>query len=362
MKILFFIESLRSGGKERRLLELIQYLKFNQNFKIVIVLTENIIDYEYVYDWNLSIKTIERKELKKDPKIFFKFFKICRDFRPDIIHTWGIMNTFYAIPTKLFLNIPLVNSMISNAEFNIKPWSLKMFFFKSSCFFSDSILSNSKAGIEAYNIKSKKGKVIYNGINISRFDKYFDSFNKRENLKITTPYIVVMVASVNEKKNYDLFIDVAKEVRKIKNNITFIGVGSGNEFDRIKRRISAENVNNVLMLGLRKDVEEIVHASDVCVLFTPCEGFPNSVMEYMASKKPVVVSNVGGIKELVIDNYTGFLVCNNDILNISKKITELIDDDEKKYEFGENGFRLIKEKYSIKKMSLKFIEVYKSLQ
>ena len=120
MKILFFIESLRSGGKERRLLELIQYLKFNQNFEIKIVLTENKIHYSYFYDWNIPIEIIERKKFKKDPKIFFKFFKICRRYKPDIIHTWGIMNTFYSIPRKLAFNIPLVTSMISNAEFNIK--------------------------------------------------------------------------------------------------------------------------------------------------------------------------------------------------------------------------------------------------
>jgi glycosyltransferase involved in cell wall biosynthesis len=361
MKILFFIESLRSGGKERRLLELIQYLKYNQNFEIVIVLTENIVDYKYVYDWDIPIKIIERKGVKKDPKVFFKLFKICRSFKPDIIHTWGIMSTFYVIPTKVFLNIPVVTSMISNAEFNIKPWSFGMFFFKSSCLFSNYILSNSKAGIEAYKIKSKKGKVIYNGINLKRFDKQFDSVKIRENLKIATPYIVVMVASVNEKKNYDLFIDIAKEVRKIKNDVTFISVGDGNEYDRINRRISAEKVENVLMLGLRTDVEEIVSSSDIGVLFTYCEGFPNSVMEYMALKKPVIVSDVGGTNELVVDNYTGHLVCNNDVLNISERVLQLIDDAEKRERFGENGFELIKEKYSIKEMSIKFIEVYRYL-
>ena len=360
MKILFFIESLRSGGKERRLLELIQYLKFNQNFEIKIVLTENKIHYSYFYDWNIPIEIIERKKFKKDPKIFFKFFKICRRYKPDIIHTWGIMNTFYSIPSKLAFNIPLVTSMISNAEFNIKTWSLKMFFFKTSCLFSNSILSNSKAGIEAYKIKSKKGKVIYNGINIERFIKQFDSSKLRENLGIKTKYTVVMVASVNEKKNYDLFIDVAKEVFKMNHNITFIGVGSGNEYDRIYSRICVEKVHNVLMIGQKQNVEEIVASSDIGVLFTYCEGFPNSIMEYMALKKPVIVSNVGGINELVVDDITGYLVCNNDVLNISKRIMHLIDDREKRKRFGENGFVTIKEKYSIKEMAIKFIKVYNS--
>ena len=147
----------------------------------------------------------------------------------------------------------------------------------------------------------------------------------------------------------------------LKNDVTFISVGEGNEYDRINRRISAEKVENVLMLGLRTDVEEIVSSSDIGVLFTYCEGFPNSVMEYMALKKPVIVSDVGGTNELVVDNYTGHLVCNNDVLNISERVIRLIDDAEKRARFGENGFELIKEKYSIKEMSIKFIEVYRHL-
>ena len=118
MRILFFIESLRSGGKERRLLELVEQLKFKENFNVFVVLTEDIIDYEYVKDWNIPLKVIKRKR-KRDPKIFGEFYRICKDFSPDIIHTWGIMNTVYAIPTKLLLSLPLVTSMISNAEFKI---------------------------------------------------------------------------------------------------------------------------------------------------------------------------------------------------------------------------------------------------
>ena len=85
MKVIFFIESLRIGGKERRLLELIQYLKFNQNFEIIIVLTEPIIDYKYVYEWDIPLKVIERTKVKKDPRLFYKFFKICKSFKPNIV-------------------------------------------------------------------------------------------------------------------------------------------------------------------------------------------------------------------------------------------------------------------------------------
>lgn len=360
MKTLFFIESLRSGGKERRLLELIHYLKFKRDYEIAIVLTENLINYQYIHDWNVPIYIIERKGMKKDPRIFCKFFKISKKLKPDVIHTWGIMHTFYAIPVKLFLKIPLVTSMISNANFDIKPNSVGMLFFKASCFFSNIILSNSQAGIEAYNLSTKKSRVIYNGVNFERFTKKVDKDIIRKKIKVDTTYMLIMVASVNKKKDYDLFLDAAKQVNQFRDDTTFVSVGSGSEFERIQKRIKNEKIKNVKFLGIRNDIEELVSSSDIGVLLSPSEGFPNSVMEYMALKKPVIVSDVGGMKELVKDNYVGYLVSNNLSL-LTKRINELLDDSEKRSIFGDNGSRHIKSNHSIETMSTKFIEIYKTV-
>ena len=91
-KILFFLESLRKGGKERRFLEFLQYLIDNTNFKLQIVLAENVIEYQYFFD--LKIKTIifDRK-IKKDPLVFYKFYKVVKRFRPNLIHSWVITQT-----------------------------------------------------------------------------------------------------------------------------------------------------------------------------------------------------------------------------------------------------------------------------
>jgi len=93
MRILFFTDTLGFGGKERRLLELIKYLKQNTMHTIALVLTEKEIYYEYVYEISITITTIERKFTKLDPLPLIKFYKFCRTFKPDIIHAWGVMTT-----------------------------------------------------------------------------------------------------------------------------------------------------------------------------------------------------------------------------------------------------------------------------
>ena len=359
MRILFFIESLRSGGKERRLLELVHYLKFQRSYQLYLVLTENIVDYDYVYSWDVPIYVIERSSLKRDPLLFVKFYKICKNIKPDIIHTWGIMNSVYALPTKYLLKVPLITSMISGAKFELRKFSLQILFYKISCWTSDFILSNSQAGVQAYKLKSDKVHVIYNGINLERFNKTVDQNKLRAELGVTTKYLIIIVASLNAKKNYDLFLDVAKSIQDLRKDISFISVGKGPDLERLQTRIQTERIENVKFLGLRTDVEDLISCSDIGVLFSPSEGFPNSVMEYMALKKPVIVSNVGGIPELVRHDKNGYLVSNDNQEGIVNYIQELCDNKVKREEFGSLGFERILEHHSIETMSQQFIEVYK---
>ena len=163
IKILFFIESLRSSGKERRLTELLKGLINYPNIECQLVLTDKDIHYKEVLKLKIEIHYIIRKYLKKDPRLFFKFYKIAKSFKPDIIHVWGNMTSIYAIPTKVLMGIPMINSQITNVTL-IK--STKVTFL-----FSNVIVANSMAGLKAYNAPDYKSLCIYNGFDFNRLKK-----------------------------------------------------------------------------------------------------------------------------------------------------------------------------------------------
>lgn len=358
MRILFFIESLGCGGKERRLLELIQYLKQHTDYEISLVLTEDIIHYDYVYNLGITIKIIRRKTLKKDPLIFIKFYRYCCFFKPDIIHTWGFMNTFYSIPTKLILKVPLISSMITIAKRGFKQYSFSSLFFHASCFFSDAIISNSRAGLQAFKINSPKAKVIYNGVRLERFQQNFNQKEVRDLHGIKTVFMIVMVASFSTFKDYDLFLDVARELGEIRNDVTFLGVGDGEEWLRINQRIKDEQIHNVVLTGNKKVVEPIIAASDLGLLCTFSEGVSNSIIEYMALGKPVITTDVtGGSKEIVVDNETGFLAERNS-QKVVDLITTLLNNEELRKTMGEKGEERIKTFFSIERMGEEFVSLY----
>lgn len=358
MNILFFMDSLTYGGKERRILELIQYLKEHTDYTITLVLTEKLIQYQYVYELGIHIEIIERKWIKHDPRLFVKFYKYCSRVNPDIIHSWGSMTTFYAIPTKLIRRIPLICSLIADAKSEIKLFSLKNLFFRSVIFFSNAILSNSNAGLIAYKITSPKSKVIWNGVHLERFQQKYDIEKVREELRVPTNFIVVMIARFSRMKDYDLFLDVAKELSKIRDDTTLIGVGDGPEWKRIQQRIKNENISNVILTGNRKDVEPIIAASDIGLLCTFTEGISNSIMELMALGKPVISTDtIGGSKEIIIEGETGYCVERN-TSKIVSLINFLLNNEELRISMGNNGRKRINSHFSINKMGKEFILVY----
>ena len=92
-----------------------------------------------------------------------------------------------------------------------------------------------------------------------------------------------------------------------------------------------------LITGWRNDIPEILAASDLLVLPSLNEGLPRTILEGMASGKPVVATNIAGIPELVIDGETGILVPPRDSKALAQAIKVILSDKDKATQMGENG-------------------------
>ncbi|MFM8347125.1 MAG: glycosyltransferase, partial [Bacteroidota bacterium] len=158
MKILFFTQNLRAGGRERRLIELFKHLQRSGLYSIELVITKDIVHYPEFYDLRIPLHVIERKFTKKDPSLFLRFLMVVRKFKPDVIHVWSHMTAVYALHSVLFYNIPLINNEIVDSTTGLSLPLKGMIFRKSA-----RVIANSKAGLEAYGAPENKSRVIYNG-------------------------------------------------------------------------------------------------------------------------------------------------------------------------------------------------------
>jgi len=357
MKILFFVESLRSGGKERRMVELIKGLAIQKDIEIELVLIKKNIHYKDIFDTGIKIHFAERKILKKDPLVFYKFFKIARNFKPDIIHVWGNMVAIYAIPTKLILKIPMINNQITNAPESVPNSILGH---KLPFLFSNRIVANSYAGLKSYNAPEKKSDVVYNGFDFKRINNLKDIDKTKKNFNISTEYIIGMVASFSDKKDYETYIRAANKILETMSNVTFLSIGSG-DCEKYKLMVEKGNNDKILFLGKQENVESIMNVCNIGVLSTYTEGVSNALLEFMALSKPVISNDAGGTKELVIHNENGFLIKHKDHETLSNKINYLLSNFNEREKFGKKSRAIVEEKFSILKMIDDFKIIYNKI-
>jgi len=356
MKILYYIEGLGSGGKERRLVELIKALSNYPDIKMELVLTREEIHYQDVLTSGIKINYTYRKGLKKDPKVFYKFYNIVKEFKPDIINVWGNMLAVYAIPAKILLGVPMINNQITNAPLKIQGGLLSH---KFTFLFSDRIIANTYAGLKSYNAPKNKSSVIHNGFDFSRIKNVEDKDKIRKTFQIETQYVVGMVATFYPIKDYKTYINAAISILSKRKDVTFLCIGAGDDTE-YREMVPEHFKMNIKFLGRQKNVESIMNICDIGVLSTYTEGISNSLMEFMALGKPVIATDGGGTSELVVHGESGYLVPAVSPDEMADKIEYLLNCSDCIQKMGKSGIDRIKHEFSLNKMIESFIKIYKS--
>lgn len=144
------------------------------------------------------------------------------------------------------------------------------------------------------NMRSKKGIVLPNAINVERF-----SFDERERDVIRKEwnaenrYVIGMVGRLSDQKNPLFALEIIHDLRKYFKDFVFIMVGSGELEEEIKDFCKKNRMENyVRLLGVRTDIERIYQGLDICIMPSLFEGFPVVAVEAMASGLPILLSNM----------------------------------------------------------------------
>lgn len=356
MKVLMITDNLKGGGAERRLIECMKGLiSRGVEIHLISLNTENA--YPDIDNLNIRIHRIKRF-IKKDPLVVFRIWSLCRDFRPQIIHTWGSMSSVYAVPVCLLMRIKLVNAMITNAICKKYSWRWRRA--RLTFPFSDIILSNSKAGLEAYGAPREKSAVIYNGFNFTRASSLLPRQEILDRFAMKSGFVVGMVGFIDYRKDHYTLVKSARKINAMKRDVTFLCVGDGILLNEL--RTLAADLPNFIFTGRQSDVESIIQTFDIGVLTTNTnrhyEGISNSILEYMAMGVPVIATAGGGTNEIILEGETGFIIPNGSEEKLTEKIIYLMDHPEIRKQCGEKSADRIREFFSYENMIKKTYEVY----
>jgi glycosyltransferase involved in cell wall biosynthesis len=363
MTILFTADNIGGGGKERRMLELIKSLCKEPSYKIILISISDMgVGYDYVYDLPITIIETDR-DYKYSFKPFFVIKNAIKKYKPDIVHSWGSMCSFYLLPLLAFRKFKFINGIIADAPVSI-PWHHKNYIRgKITYLFSDVVLSNSLAGIKSYGAPVDKTYCIYNGIDMKRFENLTPPAELKKELNIEHfKFIAGMIGAFHDRKDYYTFTEGAVQIVKENKNVCFLLVGAGKNQPLVEAMVPDWAKDNIRFLGRRADVEALIQILDVGVLCTNSdvhgEGVSNSLIEYMSLSKPVIATEGGGTDEVIIDNVNGFRLKNKDVNNLVEKTLYLYQNPAIAKKMGEKALDTIHEKFMLDRMTEEFIAVY----
>lgn len=350
-------DGLRAGGKERRLVELVKGFKKYPEIDLHLVVFSEEIHFQEIYTLGISVSILKRVP-KRSPKVFYEFYKLCKEWKPDLIHSWGTMSTIIAIPASVVLGVKIINGNIANAPDDMRFFDSRLIRAKFTFPFSKVIVSNSLAGLKVYSVPKEKGVCIYNGFDVNRTLELKSKTLIREEFKITTDKVVGMVGGFHGKKDYATYIEAALLLFERRNDVTFMAIGGGPELPKFKAMIPSKYVGRFIFTDIQKDVESIVNVFDVGVLSTYTEGISNAILEYMALAKPTVASIGGGTPETVEDQKTGYLVPTSSPEIMAKQLNYLLDNPDVIKVMGAESKERLVNVFGLETMTKSFYDLY----
>ena len=360
MRVLHIIESLGSGGKERQLVELLKGQSEIPWLECELIIMSYDIHYKYIDNLDIPVHILTRN-FRKDPSVFFRLFRLLHDRKYDIIHSWGSMCSIYSLPAVLILKVKFVNGFLRDAlpiSFFDRLWIASKLTFP----FSDAIVANSKAGLKAYSAPAKKSHYIYNGFDLKRIKNLSDPALVKNMYHLNTEFVVGMVASFSERKDYSTFLTAAKIVLSNRNDITFLAIGDGVNIESCMKSVPEKYKNRIIFTGNIRDVESLVQVINIGVLISSSgEGISNSIMEYMSLGKPVVATKCGGNEELVVDGETGYLVQPGDSKGLADRLISLLNNSRLAEKMGQMGNKRLKAVFGLERMTQDFATLYQKI-
>ena len=361
VKVLLLIDSLVAGGRERRLIELIKGFRNYTDIELHLMVFSEKIHYKEVYELGIPVQIMKRIP-KKNPKVFFRLYKLCKSWKPDLIHSWGTMSTILAIPSSVLLKIKLINGNIADAPNDMGFFDSRLFRARLTFPFSKFIVGNSLAGLKTYGVPKEKSVCIYNGFDTKRISNLKEKAEIREKFKISTEKVIGMVGSFSDRKDFKSYLNAALIVLRQRTDVTFISVGGGPNLEECKKMLPPEFSRYCIFTGLQRDVESLINIFDIGVLSTNTlihgEGISNAILEYMVLKKPTVATSGGGTDEAVEDKVTGFLISANAPQEMAERLIYLLDDHNVCRAMGLAARARMENLFSLDRMTKEYYELY----
>lgn len=311
---------------------------------------------------------------KSDRAAYKKIKEIIKEFKPDIVHTHAAKAGALGRKAAFACKVPVIVHTFHGHVFHSYFGKVKTMIFK----FIERRLATKSSGIIAISDIQKKElseihkicpaskiMVIPLGFDLEKFHVGRDEKRKitRGRYAIADDEIAIaIVGRLAPIKNHSLFLDIIEQVlKKSTKKIRVFIVGDGEEKEKIETRVKEVNDTfgkKIQMTSWIKDIGEFNAGMDVLCLTSDNEGTPVSLIEAQAGNLPIVTTDVGGVRDVVLNGQTGWIVPKNNVTEFTEKLLLLVEDDGERNRLSQNGWDFVKEKFHYRTLVKNMEEYY----
>lgn len=305
---------------------------------------------------------------------FWKLYKLIESGRYQIVHTHSSKAGVLGRLAAWLAGTPLIVHTLHSLVFHdYQPWIVNRAWWlsKKICapitdfFISVSDVISEKA-ITAGIAKRDKFRTIYSGMELDWFlNAKFDA--EKVKLEFGIPIgspVVGKIARLFPLKGHDQLMDAAPEIVRRIPNVRFFLIGDGILLEHLQERAKNYGIlDNFVFAGLidRARIPEMISSMDVVVHTSLREGLARVLPQALAMGKPCVSFDIDGAREVVINDYTGYLVKASDSETLADRVVHLVQNEGLRKQMGDHGRRHVDPNFRTEKMVADISEVYQML-
>lgn len=369
-RVLFVTTDLALGGAETQVVHLATRLK-SRGWEVQVV--SLMPPRAYVVEMQaagVSVFSLDIKRKVPDPRPFLRLARLIRAWRPEIVHSHMVHANILARIVRPLVRVPVLVCTAHSIDERGRKGSgrLREFLYRLTDPFCDLTTQVSQAGLERYvrigTVPRHKIRYIPNGVDTERFKSDLEArLRSRQELRLEEAFVWLAVGRFDVEKDYPNMLRAFAQVVKKQCETFLLIAGDGPlrpAVEELARDLGLKD--HVQFLGIRRDIPDLMNAADAYIMSSIWEGMPMVLLEASATELPIVATNVGGNREVVLDGKTGFLVPPKDPEALAQAMLRLMSlSEEERWRMGKLARQHIEAHYSLDRVVNQWEALYREL-
>lgn len=305
-----------------------------------------------------------------NPLALYRLARLLVREQVTILQTHGARSSAYGQVAGRLAGVPIIVSTVHNSLLDYPIGSLKRWLYltvlRRTMRLADRIICVSEDLRQHVHgdlqVAANKTVTVHNGIDLARLHQKVSTTPVRDEFGVGKGPLLVSIGRLTEQKGHRYLLAALPSLLATWPELRCVIIGEGDLGETLnKLAVRLGLASTCVFAGARTDIPVILAAADLLVLPSVSEGFPFVLLEALAMGRPVVASRVNGVPELIEDRKTGRLVPPRDSQALASVIRELLLDPPQAAAMGEQGRRVVQERFTADGMVAQTVALFESV-